>query len=482
MGQLGKDQSNGGPLVHCLSRMKTSVVPAEENKVRLHVAVPAEEFEVAIGAAFRAIAGEMRIPGFRPGKAPRRVIEARIGPEVARQQALRDALPDYYQRAVDAEDVDAIAPPTIDITAGEDSGDVEFEALVEVRPIVTIEGYKGLRVTLEDPAVTDDAVTAQVDLFRERFADLEELAAPLATGDYAQIDVKGYVHDEVIEGLSATDFLYEVGSGLVVPKLDDELAGKRSGDILKFNDTLGPQWGERADQEVAFQVLVKAAKRKVLPDPTDEWAKEASEFETIDELRADVRKRIEMSAKIQAQMELREKAMVALADLVTIEAPAPLVERELEHRIHSVLHRLQGQGATITQYLEATGRDERSFIDDMRVGATQAAKSDLALRAVVVQEGMMATDDEVAAEIERSAQQAGIDPKEARKKIGTGKALEAIRSDVTRGKAFQFVVEHAEVVDEAGHPLDIALPEISVPEIEVSVPEISESEPEEAQA
>ncbi|HEX6311126.1 MAG TPA: trigger factor, partial [Acidimicrobiia bacterium] len=274
--------------------LSTSVEPLEGNKVRLHVAIPASEFDKAIDAAFRKLAAEVKIPGFRPGKAPRRLLEARFGPDVARREALQDALPGYYADAVDAEQLDAIAPPEIDITAGEENGDVEFDAVVEIRPAVTLEGYDGLRVEVPSPAVDDGAVDAQVDSLRDRFADLAESAAPLTDGDYAEIDIKGYVHDEAVEGLTATDFLYEVGSEMVVPKLDEELRGKRPGDILKFNDVLPERFGDRAGDEVAFQVLVKDVKRKVLPDVDDDWVSEVSEFDTVDELRADIGKRLQL--------------------------------------------------------------------------------------------------------------------------------------------------------------------------------------------
>src|SRR5205085_8590293 len=156
-----------------------------------------------------------------------------------------------------------------EITAGEDDGDVEFDAVVQVRPQVEIEGYDALKITIEDPSVLDEEINTQIDQLRERFADLEESTAPLSKGDYAQLNIKGYIHDEEVPGLTVSDFLYEVGSNIVVPKLDEELDGKRPGDMLKFNDVLPPRWGERAGEEVAFQVLVKETKRKVLPEATD---------------------------------------------------------------------------------------------------------------------------------------------------------------------------------------------------------------------
>ena len=441
-----------------MASLTTSVEPLEGNKVRLSVEVPAAEFEKAIDAAFRKLASEVKIPGFRPGKAPRQLLEARLGAGVAREQALRDAVPEYYAEAIAAEDIDVIAPPEIDLTAGEDEGDVKFDAVVEVRPVIELSGYADLRVEIPSPDVTDEVLDAQIDNLRDRFADLEEKTGPLADGDYAQIDIKGYVHDEVIDALSATDFLYEVGSGALVPKLDEELRGKRAGDILKFNDALPERFGDRAGDEVAFQVLVKEGRRKVLPEVTDEWASEVSEFETIDELRADARQRLELYAKVQAQLLVRDKVLEAAAALVDGDVPDALVDGEMERRLHDLAHRLEHQGATIPQYLTATGQDQEKFVEGLRAGSTMAVKADLALRAVVAQEDISATDDELDAEIARIAERASEEPEKVRREFERRGAMEAVRSDIARGKALQFLVDHATVVDESGKAVDLTLP------------------------
>jgi trigger factor len=443
--------------------METTVEALEGNKVRLKVAVPASEFEAAIDAAFRKLAREVRIPGFRPGKAPRRLLEAHFGPEVAREQALRDAVPDYYSQAVQAEELDTIAPPELEITAGQEDGDVEFDAVVEVRPQVEIEGYDALTITIDDPSVTDEEIDAQIDQLRERFADLEESTAPLSNGDYAQLNIKGYIHDEEVPGLTVSDFLYEVGSELVVPKLDEELQGKRPGDMLKFNDVLPARWGERAGEEVAFQVMVKETKRKVLPEANDEWVREASEFDTIDDLRGDLRKRMETSRKIQAHLSVRDKVLQAVGAKVAIDIPEPLIQEEMERRLHNLLHRLQEQGATVEQYLVATGLSQDQLIADVRLESTKAVKADLALRAVVAAEEIVPTDEEIDAEIARLAERTGRKPAQLRKEIERGGGLQAVRSDLSRGKALQFLVDHASVVDEEGKPVDISFPE-SAPE------------------
>ncbi len=441
-----------------MASLTTSVEPLEGNKVRLSVEIPAAEFEKAVDAAFRKIAGEVKIPGFRPGKAPRQLLEAQLGSGVARAQAMRDALPSYYAEAVAAEDIDVIAPPEIDVTAGEADGDVKFDAVVEVRPIVKVDGYDGLHVEVPSPEVPDDAVDAQIDMLRDRFADLEEKTGPLADGDYAQIDIKGSAHDEVIDALSATDFLYEVGSGALVPKLDEELSAKKAGDILKFNDTLPERFGDRAGEEVTFQVLVKEAKRKVLPELTDEWVSDVSEFETLDELRADARQRLDLYAKVQTQMLVRDKVLEAAAALVTDELPEALVVGEMERRLHDLAHRLEHQGATIAQYIAATGQDQDAFVADLRAGSTLGVRADLALRAVVAQESIAATDEELDAEIARMAERAEETPEKVRKEFGQRGTLEAVRSDIARGKALQLMVDRATVVDESGTPVDLSLP------------------------
>jgi trigger factor len=439
----------------------TSVEELEGNKVRLHVAIPAADFEQAIDAAFRKLAKEVKMPGFRPGKAPRRLLEARMGTEIARDQALRDALPEYYAEAVVAEDVDVIAPPEIDITAGEEDGDVEFDAVVEVRPQVSVTGHDALRIEIEKPEVSQEVVDQQVDSLRERFADLADSADPLTDGDFAEIDITGSIDDESIEGLSATDYLYEVGSGIVVPTLDEQLHGKRPGDIVKFDDTLPERFGDRAGEEVSFQVLVKDTKKKVLPELTDEWVSEVTEFDTVDALEDDIRTRLDIYGRVQASMAVREKIFEAAAELVTDEVPETLVNAEMERRLHDLAHRLeeQGIGMTIPQYLAATGQDQQEFVDNVRVGATEAVRADLALRAVITQEGIEASDEELDAEIDQLAERMQEKPAKVRKDLERRGVVEAVRSDIARGKALAFLIEHAEVVDGDGEIVDLSLPQ-----------------------
>ena len=434
--------------------MKTTVEPLEGNKVKLSVEVDEREFDQALDAAFRKIAREVRIPGFRPGKAPRRLLEARLGAEAARAEALRDSLPTYYEQAIKDHDVDAIAPPDIDITAGEESGPIAFDAVVEVRPQVSVGGYGGLQVSVPSPDVTDEEIDRQIDRLREQFGELQTVGRPARDADHVSIDIKGYRHSETIQGLTADDFLYEVGSGSVVPELDDQLRGAKPGDILKFN---APIPGGDDGDDVTIQVLVKDVKQKLLPDVTDEWASEASEFDTVEELRADVGARMSTVKKVQAQLALREQVVDAIAQLVEEEMPDALVGREMERRLHDIVHRLQAQGADLEQYLEAIGKPQDEFVAELRSGAVQAVKADLALRAVADAEGIEADDAELEAEILRLAERLGEKPAALRRRLDRGDQLPAVRSDIRKGKALEWLVEHVEIVDEEGRPVDRAL-------------------------
>jgi trigger factor len=438
--------------------MQSTVESVEGNKVKLHITVPADEFERAIDAAFKKLAREVRIPGFRPGKAPRRLLEARLGTEMAREQALRDSLPEFYVDADTEHDVDVIAAPEIEVTSGQEEGDVEFEAVVEIRPQVIVMGYDELRVELDIEAVGDDAIDAQVDRLRDRFADLTDSELPLIDDAYATVDISGSIGGEPVEGLTVTDFLYRVGSDIVVPELDEQLRGTRPGAILEFTATLPERFGDRADEEATFRVIVKEVKHKVLPDLTDEWVDEASEFDTVDELRADIRKRLETVQKLQARMATRDKVLEAVADLVTIPAPEVLVDDETRRRVEDLAHRLSHQKATLEDYLQASGLEAQAFIDDIRAGAARAVLGDLALRAVVTQEAIEVSDEELESEIQRLAEQVDQKVEKVRRDLERRGVLETVRSEVARGKALEFLIEHATVVDGDGNVIDLTIP------------------------
>jgi trigger factor len=315
--------------------MRATSEAVEGNKVRLSVEVDESEVDKVLDEAVRTLARQARVPGFRPGRVPRQILEARMGGAVAlRAEALKEAIPDFYAQALSEVEIDPISQPEFDITAGKEMGALAFDALVEVRPVVAIPGYAGLRVSVPSPEVTEEEVDAQVDRLRETEAELVEVSRPARDGDNVTIDLHGTsAGDEVV---ASDDVLYEIGSGRLVDGLDEQLRGGKTGDILTFAATLPD------GREVAFRVLVKDVKEKRLPEATDEWAAEASEFATLGELRDDLRSRIGRVKAVQAQLSLRNGAMAALVELVDdAEVPDALVEGELRERLHDLGHRLE---------------------------------------------------------------------------------------------------------------------------------------------
>jgi len=454
--------------------MRATAAPEEGNRVRLSVEIEESEVDRALDEMLRRLSREVRVPGFRPGKVPRRVIEARMGGAAAlRGEALREVLPDFYARAVVDTEVDPIDRPEIDITSGDDAGPVRFDALVQVRPSVTVPGYQGLVVTIPSIEVPEEDVVAQIDRLRATAGELVEVDRPAADGDQVTIDIYGTAAETAGDGsagdggeetagstssteasatddgdLSAEDYLYEVGSGGLVPELDEALRGARNGDKLEFTSVL-----EALDRSVSFRVLVKGVKELVLPDVTDEWAAEASEFETVAELTADIGARLRRLRVAQANLALRQRALDALVELVDEEIPPVMVEEELAERVHDLSHRLESQGIGLGQFLAATGRDESEIIDELRAGALHGVKADLALRAVAEAEAIEVTDDEVDDELEAMANRLELAVARVRADLERTGRLPAVRSDRRKAKALDWLVGHVEVVDEEGRPV-----------------------------
>jgi trigger factor len=431
--------------------VKTTVSPLEGNKVKLSVEVDEDEFDMAISDAYRKIAHEVRIPGFRPGKAPRKVLERRLGSQVGREQALSDALPGYYAQALADHDVDAIDSPDIDITSGQEDGPVAFDAVVEVRPEVQVPGYGGLRVEITRPTVTDEEVDAQVDRMRQVQSTFADVDRPARDDDAVVIDISGTLDGEPQAGLSADDYSYTVGSGVITAEVDEQLRGAKAGDILEF-DAEHPDPAE--ERNLRFRVLVKQVRERVLPDADDEWAAENSEFETIDALRQSIRDRSLVVRQAQAQAQLRQATGEALAKLVEDEPPEPLVNHEMQHRAQDLALRLQAQGVDPEQWLAASGTTNEQFTSELKEAAQTAVKVDLALRAVADAEDIECTDDDLEEELTSVAERVGEKVGQVRREFERGGQLAAVRSDVRKRKALDWLLERVEIVDEDGQPID----------------------------
>ncbi len=430
--------------------MRAIAEPLEGNLVRLRVEIDEPEFDRALGDVVRTLARQVRVPGFRPGKVPRQVLEARMGgPNALRAEALRESLPDFYARAVVDTELDPITQPEIDITGGEQTGAVSFDAVVQVRPLVGIPGYDGLQVTLPGLEVTSEEVQRQIDRLRENDAELKVVERPAIDGDLVTIDLHG-TDASGAEVVGVDDYLYEVGSGTAVEGLDAELHGAKAGAIVAFD---APNPAE-PEQHVGFRVLVKEVKVKRLPEVTDAWAAESSEFDSLADLEADITDRIRRVKLVQSQVALRQKSVEALAGLVADdEVPEVLVDAEVNERLHDLQHRLEAQKLGLAEYFQATGTSPDELLASVRADAHVSVKADLALRALVEAEKIAVNDDELNAEVATMAERMGTTATELRRQLDTAGRTGAVRSELRKGKALTWLLDHVDLVDEEGSPM-----------------------------
>jgi trigger factor len=444
--------------------MQTTVENTAKHTVKLTIEVPVDEFTKDLDRAYRAISNQVKIPGFRKGKVPKQIIDAQIGRDVVREEFLSSSVPSYFRDAVREEDLAPISDPEIELEQVEDDKPLIFTATVEVRPRleITEDRYKGLKVEQPSTELTDEEVDEWVERLRERFAELEPVERPTTDGDFVTIDIRATIHDEEIDEATRTDYLYGVGSGEFGPKLDEELAGKRVGDIVKVNDALPERFGEElGGTDVTLQVLVKDVKARKLPDADDEFAKTASEFDTLEQLRDDLRERLRELKEREAKGVVRDRALQALIDTVDVELPESLVDEETEHRVAHARERAERAGLTLDQVLEAQGWDEARLREDSRDHAVRAIKSDLVLEGIARAENLEVTADEIGAEVAVLAQAYGREPKDVAKALDRSGQVVTLAGDIIRSKALDLLVEHADVgtespseepVDETGDP------------------------------
>jgi trigger factor len=435
--------------------VKANVEPLEANQVKLTVELDDAELEKAIDDAFKKIAGQVNIPGFRRGKAPRRLVEQQVGIEAARAQALNDSLPDFYIKAVTDQEIDAIAPPQLKIVSGEEQGSVVFEAEIETRPVPNIPGYDGLQVTIPNPEPSDEELDEQVERMRKQYGELAPVERAAQEGDFVSIDISG-TDDEgnAVPGLTATDYSHEVGASLqsLGPDFDENIKGTSKGDEKEFTTTVPPN-----DQEVTFKITVKEVNERKLPELNDEWANEVSEFETVAELREDIAKRMREGRKAEANRTLRNGAIEALAELVDIDIPEVLVDNEMRRQLRDMMYRLEQQGASLEQLLAMTGQSEEDFLGQLREGATNTVRADLALRSLAQKESIEVTEDEIDEEVELLARQFGQKSSRVRRDLERADQMPAVRSDIRKAKALKWLTDNVSLVDNDGKSLDRAV-------------------------
>ncbi|TDC53355.1 trigger factor [Actinomadura sp. KC345] len=433
--------------------MKTDVEELTPTRVKLTVEVPFDELKPNLDKAYKEISQQVRIKGFRPGKVPAPLIDKYVGRGAVLQEAVNDALPELYGRAVEETEIFVLGQPEVEVTELEDGTQFAFTAEVDIRPKFEVPDYDGLEVVVDDAEVTDEQVGETIDNLRERFASLTNAERAAEEGDFATIDMVARIDGEEIEDASTSGYSYEVGSNSAIEGLDEALVGLAAGEDKTFTGTLAG--GEHAGEEAEITVTVQSVKVKNLPDLDDEFAQLASEFDTIDELRDDVRSRLDRQVRTQQLSEARDKALEALLEKIDIPLPDKVVEEEVGRRNQQLEQQLQMAGMTKEDYLSGEEKTEEEFDTEVADAARLAVKGGFVLDQLAVQEELNVENEELSEYVVTQAMQMGVQPQQLAEYLTQNNQLPAIVSEVLRSKALNLVVEHVTVKDESGNEIDV---------------------------
>lgn len=433
--------------------MKAVKEALSPTRVKLTIEVPFEDLKPSLDSAYKKLAGQIRVQGFRPGKVPPRILDQRLGRGTILSEALDDALPRFYAAAITEQEVDVLGRPDVDVSSFGDGEPLVFTAEVDIRPDVELPELEGIPVTVDDSAVTDEDMAEQLGAIQERFAILEGVDRPVETGDFVSIDLDASADGEPIEDASTTGLSYEVGSGSLVAGLDEALIGLSEGGSNTFTSRMLA--GDAVDKDAQVTVTVRGVKRKVLPPLDDDFATTASEFDTLDELKADLTTRLGRIKRLQQGMQARDKVLEALLERVDVPLPVAAVNAEVESRLHNMGHQLENAGLTLEGYLADEERTREDFDAEMRTSAEVSVKASLVLDAIARKEELGVSDAELTAQIVRRAQRSGLAPQAYADQLVKAGQVPAMAGEIVRGKALALVLETAVVTDESGNAVDI---------------------------
>ena len=433
--------------------MKTDVEELSPTRVRLSVEVPFDELKPSLDKAYREVGRQVRIPGFRPGRVPPPVIDRRVGRDVVLSQAVNDAMPDLYAKAVAEGDIYALGQPDVEITSLDDGKVLSFTVEVDIRPKFELPDLASLAVTVDDTLVNPDEVAEYLGSLQERFASLKGVQRPVETGDYVSIDLSASVDGEPVEDAQASGLSYQVGSESLLDGLDDALVGMSAGESATFRTELAG--GELAGREADVTVTVHSVKVKEVPGLDDEFAQLASEFDTLGELRADTRAQLERMKANQQIMQARDRALDALINRVDLPLPESVVAEEVEQNRDSLVQQLERAGATLDGYLEMANQTQEQFDADLQERARRAVKVSLVLDQLAREEELNVDPADLTAYVTRQAEQMGVAPERLAKQLADDGRLPLAAAEVLRGKAMNLIAERVKVTDSAGHEVDV---------------------------
>ncbi|MBE9374491.1 trigger factor [Saccharopolyspora sp. HNM0983] len=433
--------------------MKSTVEHLSPTRVRINVEVPFDELKPNFDRAYKALAQQVRIPGFRPGKVPARVLESRIGREPVLNEVVNEAVPAKYMEAVNGTEVRTLSRPDIEVTKIEDGDEIAFTAEVDVRPEITVPAFDDLSVSVDDVEVTEEEVTEQLDNLRARFGTLTGVERPAQDGDFVSIDLSATVDGEEVEEAKTSGLSYEIGSGQLIDGIDDALTGASEGETKNFTTELVA--GEHAGREAEVTVTLNSVKERQLPEVDDEFAEMASEFDTADELVADLRERLGKVKKMQQGVEARDKILDALLETTEVPLPEKVVESEIEVREHDAVHSFDHDEQQFQQHLQSQGQTREEFDAETRQEAEKAVRVQLVLDTIADANDISVSDNELTERIIYQAQQYGMSPDQFVQQAQQSGQLGALYADVRRSKALFSVVRQATVTDAQGNALDL---------------------------
>ncbi|MBX6355951.1 MAG: trigger factor [Micromonosporaceae bacterium] len=434
--------------------MKSTVETLSATRVRLAIEVPFAELEPSLKKAYRDIAQQVTIPGFRRGKVPAAVIDQRIGRAAVLNEAVQEAIPAQILAAVQEHDIKIFGRPELEsFPEVKDGEPLRYTAEMDVRPEINLPDLSTIEITVDEVKVSDEEVEQQLSGLRERFATLKTVERPAQVGDYVQIDLAATVDGEEVPGGSASNISHEVGSKQLLPGLDEVLAGMSAGDETTFVSQL--VGGDYAGRDAQVKVNVRTVKEKQLPPLDDEFAQLASEFDSLDELRADLRQRLTRVKRVEQLYAARDKALDELVKVTEVPAPEGFVREETERQRQAITDQLERIGTPLEEYLRSEGKTEDQMNSELTEAAATGVKIQLVLDALAEAENVQVSDDEFGHEIVHRAQRAGMAPQQYYDQIVRAGTAPAVYGDVRRGKALALVLERIKITDTAGNPVDI---------------------------
>ncbi|WP_225844600.1 trigger factor [Streptomyces sp. HPF1205] len=434
--------------------MKSAVETLNPTRVRLTVEVPFEELKPSLDAAYKKINQQVTVPGFRKGKIPARVIDQRFGRGAVLEEAINDALPKFYTEAVNSGELNVLGQPDVDITEFNDGDELKFTAEVDIRPAIEIPDYSGIEVVVDAVDVSDSDVDESLEQLRDRFASTTPVDRAAAEGDVVVVDLEASVDGEVLDDGIAKGVSYTIGSGQLLDGIDEAVTGKEKGSSVTFTSRL--VGGSAAGKDAEVKVDITDVQARELPALDDDFAQLASEFDTLEELREDSRKRLARMKSYDQATQAQEKVLDALIELTEVPIPDKLLKDEIETRTHNLEHhQFPALGLTWETYLEREGKTREEYDAELERQAVKGIKTQFILDELVGKEKLSVNQEELTEHLMRRAASSGMTPDQFAQAVVEGGQVPMLVGEVARGKALALVVEAAKVTDTNGEAVEL---------------------------